>query len=171
MANLKGHMAAGSPGGLIGIHINIGIPICLRRSAGTHPKEAETMQTTYGEQHQHRHNPFAWAALVIVVIAVIAFLAVIAFHAYTSGPMPYYYGYPGFGWWFFPLGLFFGLLFLFFIFRVLFWGWGWGGGWGWRRRYWYGYYGDASEVLRQRYARGEITKEQFDQMKRDLEQR
>ncbi|MDG6902652.1 MAG: SHOCT domain-containing protein [Nitrososphaerota archaeon] len=56
---------------------------------------------------------------------------------------------------------------MFFIFRVAFWGWG--GGWGWRRRYWYGY-GDAREILRQRYARGEITKEQFEQMSRDLEQ-
>ena len=27
---------------------------------------------------------------------------------------------------------------------------------------------DAEEILRQRYARGEITKEQFDQMQRDL---
>jgi putative membrane protein len=27
---------------------------------------------------------------------------------------------------------------------------------------------DAEEILRQRYARGEITKEQFDQMLRDL---
>jgi len=81
--------------------------------------------------------------------------------------MPYY-GYPWFGWWFFPFGFIFFIFFLFFIFRLVFWGWG--GGWGWRRRYGYGYYGDAQEIIRQRYARGEITKEQFDQMSRDLEQ-
>ena len=43
----------------------------------------------------------------------------------------------------------------------------------WRRRY-RGYYGpdddDAVQVLRQRYARGEITKEQLEQMTKDLEQ-
>ncbi|MDG6970440.1 MAG: SHOCT domain-containing protein [Nitrososphaerota archaeon] len=52
---------------------------------------------------------------------------------------------------------------------MIFWGFG---GWGWRRRYWhsapYGY-GDAQEILRQRYARGEITKDQFDQMMKDIE--
>ena len=42
----------------------------------------------------------------------------------------------------------------------------------WRRRYWrYGPEDDeALQVLRARYARGEITKEQLDQMTRDLEQ-
>jgi putative membrane protein len=78
-----------------------------------------------------------------------------------------YYGYPSFGWWFFfPFGFFFFVIVVFFVSRLVFWPW-WGGGW--RRRYWYGY-GDAHEILRQRYARGEITKEQFDQMTRDLEQ-
>jgi len=84
--------------------------------------------------------------------------------------MPYN-GYPFFGGWFFwPIGIFFFLIFLFFVARVMFWGWG---GGGWRHRYSYGYgygYGDAHEILRQRYARGEISKEQFDQMTRDLEQ-
>jgi uncharacterized membrane protein len=28
---------------------------------------------------------------------------------------------------------------------------------------------DAEEILRQRYARGEVTKEQYDQMLRDLQ--
>ena len=130
------------------------------------PRRRNQTQTTYGEQNRHRGNIFAWAALAIVAIAVVAFFAVLAFHGYPAGPMAYY-GYPGFGWWFFPFGFFFFIIFAFFIFRLVFWGWG---GWGWRRRYWYGY-GDAHEILRQRYARGEITKEQFDQMKRDLEQR
>lgn len=48
------------------------------------------------------------------------------------------------------------------------WGWGWRGGYS--RGYWrgQGYYGGATEILRQRYAKGEITKDQFDQMMRDL---
>jgi putative membrane protein len=80
-----------------------------------------------------------------------------------------YYGYPFFGWFFFPFGFFFIFFLIFFVGRLIFWPWGWG--WGWRRRYGYGYgYSEAHEILRQRYARGEITKEQFDQMSRDLEQ-
>ncbi|HEX9915539.1 MAG TPA: SHOCT domain-containing protein [Candidatus Bathyarchaeia archaeon] len=31
-----------------------------------------------------------------------------------------------------------------------------------------GWSGEAEEILRQRYARGEVTKEQYDQMLRDL---
>jgi putative membrane protein len=77
-----------------------------------------------------------------------------------------YYSYPAFGWWFFfPFGIVFIFLVLILVSRLIFWPLG----WGWRRRYWYGY-ADAQEILRQRYARGEITKEQFDQMRRDLEQ-
>jgi putative membrane protein len=113
---------------------------------------------------------FAWAALAVVLVAVIAFFSVLAFRGYPSWPTMMG-GYPFYGWWFFPFGIFFFLFIVFFVFRFIFFGWT----WGWRRRYWYGYgyghgYGDAHEILRQRYARGEITKEQFDQMTRDLEQ-
>jgi putative membrane protein len=83
-----------------------------------------------------------------------------------------YYPY-GFG--FFPFGLFFGFFWIFAIFwfiRWLFWPRRWGYGWGsgyYGRRYW-GNEDRAYYILRERYARGEITKEQFDQMMRDLEQ-
>ena len=127
--------------------------------------EAKTTQTTYGEQHPRRGNPFAWAVLAVVLVAVIAFFAVIAIHGYPGAPPGLYYGYPFIGWWFFfPFGIFFLLIVLFLASRLIFWPMRWGS-----RRYWYGY-GDANEILRQRYARGEITKEQYDQMKRDLEQ-
>jgi putative membrane protein len=76
--------------------------------------------------------------------------------------MPYYGG-----WFFFPFGFIFFLFFVFFIGRLLFWPWA--GGWGWRRGYYYRH-DEAADILRQRYARGEITKEQFVQMMRDLEQ-
>ncbi len=97
----------------------------------------------------------------------IAFAAFMFARGYPYMPMASY-GYPLYGWWFFPFGFVFFLLFIIFIFRLAFWGWG----GGWRGRYYrYGYGdGDAKEILRQRYARGEITKEQFDQMMRDLEQ-
>jgi uncharacterized membrane protein len=76
----------------------------------------------------------------------------------------YYTGFP-----FFPFGIFWFFLFIFMIFGVsrwIFWGWG-------RRRsgYYSGrYYDNAHQILRERYARGEITKQQLDQMTRDLEQ-
>ena len=104
--------------------------------------------------------------VALVALLVIAFAAVMFFHPYTYVPMMGYYGYPMYGWWFFPFGFIF-FIFIFFIFRAAFWGWG----GGWRRRYYYRYgYGDAKEILRQRYARGEIPKDQYEQMMRDLEQ-
>jgi putative membrane protein len=105
--------------------------------------------------------------VAIAVIALVFVLGAVLAHYYYPAGVPYY-GYPWFGWWFFPFGFFIFFIFIFFIFRVVFWGWG--GGWGGRRRYWNGY-GDPHEILRRRYARGEITKEQFDQMNKDLEQR
>ena len=102
----------------------------------------------------------------MVIVAIVSFFAVIALRGYPSEPMMTYNGYPVFGWWFFfPFGIFFIFFILFFVSRLVFWPLG----WGWRRRYWYGY-GNANEILRRRYARGEITKEQFDQMTKDLEQ-
>jgi uncharacterized membrane protein len=49
------------------------------------------------------------------------------------------------------------------VLRFFFWGW-WGGGRGW-------YYGgdSAMQVLRERFARGEITQAQFEQMRKDLQ--
>ena len=109
-----------------------------------------------------------WVVFALVLVALIGFFGAIAARGYF-GPMVTYSGYPFFGWFFFPIGFIFFFIFIFFVFRLVFWGLG---GWGWRRGYYrYGYgYGDAREILRQRYARGEITKDQFDQMMRDLEQ-
>ena len=49
--------------------------------------------------------------------------------------------------------------------------WVFGRGWrGYRYRRWYRYDDGSYQILRERYAKGEITKEQFDQMMRDLQQ-
>ncbi len=84
----------------------------------------------------------------------------------ATGPAPFMYWFP-FGWIWIFLGffLFFGLL------RFAFWGPRWWGGY--YRHYGYGPYGrenDAYHILRERYARGEITKDQYDAMMRDLYQ-
>ena len=105
----------------------------------------------------------------MIVIAIVGFFALIAIRGYPTPPATYN-GYPMGDWFFWPFGILIFFVFIFLITRFIFWGW-WG--WGWRRRYGYGSgygYGDAHEILRQRYARGEISKEQFDQMTRDLEQ-
>ena len=125
------------------------------------------MQTAYDDRHLRARSGFLWVIVALAIVAAAALIGTIVFHGYFFPSDTVYYGRPWFGWWFFPFGFFFLFIFLFFFFRVAFWGWG----GGWRRRYWYGYgYGDAREILRQRYARGEISKEQFDQMRRDLEQ-
>lgn len=104
----------------------------------------------------------------MVVIGTITAASLIFYRTTTIGYYPN-------GWGFFPFGFFFAFFWIFAIFwfiRWIFWPRRWGYGWGWGyygRRYW-GYGDRAYYILRERYARGEITKEQFDQMMRDLEQ-
>ncbi len=110
--------------------------------------------------------PQLWPWILIPVVAVVAFaaFAILGLLAYgAAGPYPW-------PWWgFFPwfpfvgIWIFFGFLFLFGVFR---WGagpWGWGHGWD------YGDRDDSRAILRERYARGEITREQFDAIRRDLD--
>jgi putative membrane protein len=116
-------------------------------------------------------NPGHYILWGIVAFVIVAIALVAIFH-YVVSPvmMPvrgYYYGD---FWPFFPLGIVGFFIFLFLIFGVLrwvFWGWGW-------RRWGYGgyggYYADPKQILKRRYARGEITKDQFEQMMRDLEE-
>jgi putative membrane protein len=107
-------------------------------------------------------------AVVTVVIVGVAF-SVIFYHVepLTRGPYPSYR--PFYGFFFFPFGLLFGLFLIFIILgalRWLFWPWGWGRRY--RRTYWrerdQSYY-----ILRERYAKGEITKEQYEQIMQDLQ--
>lgn len=76
------------------------------------------------------------------------------------------YGCGGWGHWFFPVLI---LILVIFGLRMLSYRWGW-------RRRWHCHCGhghehgdSALEILRQRYARGEITKDDFDRMRKDLE--
>lgn len=104
-----------------------------------------------------RYRPFwTWIPLVFVAGIVSIFAIAYFFGAFPAGSYPSFYYFP---WWIiFPL-FFFGLFF--FAFR--WWGWGcWRGSRGY-------YYDHALGVLRERFARGEVTKEQYDQMRKDLE--
>ncbi len=105
----------------------------------------------------------AIAAIVSTLIGLSIYFRGYAAPPYYGAQYPEWFGWPffGFGWIFIPL--FF--IVIFFAFRWLFWG-----GWGWRRGWYGGYYDPALETLRERFARGEITKEQFDSMAKDLEE-
>jgi len=105
---------------------------------------------------------FLWG--FIAFLAVIGTIAAIGLVFFRPATFVYY----PFG--FFPFGLFafFWIFAIFFVLRWLFFPLR----WGYTRRYWGGWgYGDrAYYILRERYARGEITKDQYDQMMRDLQQ-
>ncbi len=105
------------------------------------------------------------------IVAAGAFVALFVVVWAHFGPFQATYAGAPFPVWWFPFGWFVFIPFFFIAFFALRWflwgGWGWGwGGWGWYR----GWYADpALETLRERFARGEITKERFDQMRQDLE--
>jgi uncharacterized membrane protein len=113
---------------------------------------------------KRRGHTWAFVALgvVIVLVGIALFSGFFLLPRFYPGPgyySPYFFP---FGW----LWMFFGLFLVFGLLRFLLWPWRWGG---YGRGSWYRY-DDAHRILRERYARGEITKDQLDQMTRDLDQ-
>jgi uncharacterized membrane protein len=108
-------------------------------------------------------RPRSW----IVPVALVATLAVLAAALFVLrwagavSPPPFVGAAPPL-WFVFPLGLLF--LWLLIVFVVRPWGWnryrGWGGRWPNEI--------DAHEVVRLRYARGDISRAQMDELLRDL---
>ncbi len=94
-------------------------------------------------------------ASVIIAVGTLIVLSLLFGRFSPAGYPPFFF----FGWWIFIPLFFFG----FFFFRW----WGWVSWWYSGRRH-YNDYDPALETLRERFARGEITKEQYDQMRRDL---
>ena len=124
-----------------------------------------------GEQQRGGRHDRSWVwvgvGVAVVVVGVTAFLAGLyssgSVQITTTTPPQTFFAPVGFGW----VGAIFSIFFLFWVVSWFFRPWG----WGYRRRYgwrWWRYDG-ASEILRERYARGEITKQQFEEMMRDLE--
>jgi len=103
-----------------------------------------------------------WLLLPIIAILSILGIVIVAGLYFTSPNVyPFWFPFP-----FFPLVLIPVFILIFFGFRFFFWG-----CWGWGRSPYYGQYFDPALVtLRERYAKGEITKEQLEQMARDLGQ-
>src|SRR2546428_2838007 len=150
----------------------IGKPILLNNpETATMMVTKNQMNTTVENRRFRTRSPFGWGVVALIAILAILVVGGLAFGATRAASAPAAVGYPYYG--FFPFGFFFfpfGFIFFFFIvfavFCFLFWGWGWGGRYRWDGHYW----GGPAGVLQERYARGEITQEQFEQMMRDLEQ-
>ncbi|MDX1534426.1 MAG: SHOCT domain-containing protein [Thermoplasmata archaeon] len=100
---------------------------------------------------------FAILFLLVAAVVVVSFVAAL-FFAPAEGVRPFFFPF----W--FPFGFLFLLFFLFFVGRLFFlprrWAWG--------RPPWLDRPG-AVEILRRRYASGELSKEEYERMTRDLE--
>src|SRR6266508_2240689 len=107
---------------------------------------------------QRPYRMWRWAPFDLQTeIFGVAIVVGLIFRALSPGsPGPWF---PFYGFWFF-----FAFFALFWAVRWFFWPWGWGYS---RRRYWHG--DESYYILRARYARGEITKEQYEQTMRDLD--
>jgi putative membrane protein len=103
---------------------------------------------------------FAWGIFVLLAVIVASVAVSAVLFAARPAPVAGTY-YP------FPLFFIFGIFAFFWIARWLIFPWR--GGWGYRGRYWR-YQDESYNLIRERYAKGEITKEQFEQMIRDLQQ-
>ncbi len=109
--------------------------------------------------YRTRRHFFGWA--------LVAFLGVIA--ALVALSWVFYQPATTTGRFWFPFGGFFVVFWIigiFWVLRFFLWPWRWGY---YSRRHYWRYHDDAYYILRERYAKGEITKELYEQMMRDLE--
>ncbi len=119
---------------------------------------------TDGNERPRRGMRFGWLLMCLILLAVLAFVIALTVRVFFPPATTPYHGGRLFLF-FFPFGILIFFLIVFVIARLIFRPWGWGH----RRAYWR-HHSEAAEIVKTRYARGEITKEQFEQMMRDLEQ-
>ena len=103
----------------------------------------------------------AWGLLGLIILVGASIVTSVIFFVYrSSGTF-----YPSFPFPFFPFH--FGFIGIILLLLIIFWVARWNGR---SRSASYLYHDKADEILRERYAKGEITKEQFEQMIQDLKQ-
>jgi len=119
-----------------------------------------------GDSRFQKGPRLGWLLMGVILLVVLGFVIFLTVRFLVRPTLvPDYYGGYVYILFFFPFGILLLFLLFFAIARLTFWPWR----WGYRRADWR-HYGDAREIVKTRYARGEITKEQFDQMMKDLEQ-
>jgi putative membrane protein len=112
------------------------------------------------QESNHIRRIIGWG--IVGLIAVIGASIVLSLYFVPRPPGAFYYPFFPFhfGW----LGGIFLIFIIFWVARWLF----------WPRRGYYSYpqrqRADPASIVRERYAKGEITKEQFEQIMRDLRQ-
>ena len=106
-----------------------------------------------------------WGIIGLIAVIGISIALSLYFVSWRPGGFYYPFFFPfHFGW----LG---GIFLIFIVFWIARWFFGpWGGGGGGYYSYPHQQRADAASIVRERYAKGEITKEQFEQMMRDLKQ-
>jgi len=110
------------------------------------------MESSSNRRNGQRRS-LVWLSVFPIVIGIVLAATLLL------RPIGFYPWYTfGFGWFWIPFAFFF----LFFAFKLFFWSWR----WGYRGGYWTS--DGAYLILKERFARGEITREQFEQMTRDL---
>ncbi len=104
-----------------------------------------------------------WILIPVAAVAAFAAFAILGFLTFgAAGPWPWWGFFPWFP--FVGIWIFLGFLFLFAVFR------GGGGPWAWGAGWDRSDHDESRAILRERYARGEITREQFDEMRRALDE-
>jgi putative membrane protein len=107
------------------------------------------------------------AIIVGVIVVVILLLGFLGGGMMGWGMMGYWGYGPGFGWWWIPMAIFWVLIIIGIVLLVV-----WLLGQARARAGGPGPSGSrALDILRERYARGEITREEYERMRRDLEGR
>ncbi|MDE1871478.1 MAG: hypothetical protein KGI06_04550 [Candidatus Micrarchaeota archaeon] len=111
------------------------------------------MEKDYDEKH--------WFFKALFILGIIIFVGAVFFFAARSNPS---FSAFSFGWsW--AWNIFWLLLFVWIIWCMVRWmfGWRWYGG-----RHWHGH-GHAKSIARRRYARGEISRKQYHEIIKDLD--
>jgi uncharacterized membrane protein len=123
-------------------------------------------EKTTATRNYHASRRWLFVPLLVAAALIAAFAGLWLYAGAFAAPSTASATYPWFFWWS-PFGwfIFIPVFLIFFAVRWYFWG-----GWWWGKGWYYGGYDPAVETLRQRFANGEITKNQYDQMRRDLEQ-